>query len=158
MKSKIYIIAFSLIISSFHFKENAAPDNITYGGIFRCFINDKPHEIAGQKGYMRSITGGKTQLSLYNNLFSKFSFFNPAIKTIELDPVTTKEVIIRYIEPGTNHIFLPLHGTVTIKELDLEKKLVSGDFEMELVIKNGKSRNIKVSKGQFINIPFEVIK
>jgi hypothetical protein len=158
MKSKIFIIAFALIISAFNFKEKADPKNITYEGIFRCFINDKPHEISGQKGYMRSITGGKTQLSLYNNLFSKFSFFDPSIKTISLDPVTTKEVIIRYIEPGTNHIFLPSHGTVTIKELDLEKKLVSGEFEMELIIKQGKSRTIKVSKGQFISIPFEVIK
>jgi hypothetical protein len=158
MKSRIYVIALSLLISAFNFKETPQTTNSTYDGIFRCFINDKPHEISGQKGYMRSITGGKTQLSLYNNLFSKFSFFDPTIKTIQLDPVTTKEVIIRYIEPGTNHIFLPARGTVTIQTLDLEKKVVSGEFEMELVIKTGKTRTIKVNRGQFINIPFEVIK
>jgi hypothetical protein len=158
MRSKIYIIAVAFLISAFNFKEKASFCNSTYDGIFRCFINDKPHELSGQKGYMRSITGGKTQLSLYNNLFTKFSFFNPTIKTIQLDPVTTKEVIIRYIEPGTNHIFLPLNGTVTIKSLDLEKKVLSGEFEMELIIKTGKTRTIKVNRGQFINIPFEVIK
>jgi hypothetical protein len=127
-------------------------------GVFKCFINDKAHEITGQKGYLREITGGKSQLSIYNNLFYKFSFFNPAIKSIELSPTDTKDAIIRYIEPGTNNIYYPTNGKVILKELDLVNHKVSGEFEMELSMPGGKGKTIKITRGQFLNIPIENIK
>ncbi|HXA01243.1 MAG TPA: hypothetical protein VNW99_04600 [Cytophagaceae bacterium] len=127
-------------------------------GVFKCFINDKVHEITGQKGYLREITGGKSQLSIYNNLFYKFSFFNPEIKAIELSPKDTKDAIIRYIEPGTNNIYYPISGRVILKELDLVNHKVSGEFEMELGMPGGKGKTIKITRGQFLNIPIENIK
>jgi hypothetical protein len=127
-------------------------------GVFKCIINDKVHEITGQKGYLREITGGKSQLSIYNNLFYKFSFFNPTIKSIELNPKDTKDAIIRYIEPGTNNIYYPSSGRVILKELDLINHKVSGEFEMELSMPGGKGKIIKITRGQFLNIPIENLK
>jgi hypothetical protein len=127
-------------------------------GVFKCFINDKVHEITGQKGYLREITGGKSQLSIYNNLFYKFSFFNPGLKSIELSCKDTKDAIIRYIEPGTNNIYYPTRGRVILKEYDLVNNRVSGEFEMELSLPGGKGKVIKITGGQFLNIPIENIK
>jgi hypothetical protein len=144
------IFSFQVKYKSVYVAENA--------GVFKCFINDKAHEITGQKGYLREITGGKSQLSIYNNLFYKFSFFNPEIKSIELSPKDTRDAIIRYIEPGTNNIYYPVSGRVILKELDLENHRVSGEFEMELSMPEGKGKVIRITRGQFLNIPIETIK
>jgi hypothetical protein len=158
--NRISVFAFILIfpfISSFLGIHK--PVYVTNGsGVFKCFINDKIHEITGQKGYFREITGGKSQLSIYNNLFYKFSFFNPAIKSIELNPKDTKDAIIRYIEPGTNNIYYPTSGRVILKEFDLVNHRMSGEFEMELSMLGGKGKIIKITRGQFLNIPIENIK
>ena len=144
------IFSFRLVYSPVYVAETS--------GVFKCMVNDKVHEITGQKGYLREITGGKSQLSIYNNLFYKFSFFNPEIKSIELTPKDTKDAIIRYIEPGTNNIYYPTSGRVILKELDLVNHKVSGEFEMELSMPGGKGKTIKITRGEFLNIPIESIK
>jgi hypothetical protein len=152
----ILVLALPLLFS-FHGNNNPLYVSGSQG-VFKCFINDKAFEITGQKGYFREITGGKSQLSIYNNIFYKFSFFNPVIKSIDLTPKDTRDAIIRYIEPGTNNIYYPTHGRVILKELDLTQHVVSGEFEMELSMPGGKGKVIKITGGQFINIPIETIK
>jgi hypothetical protein len=154
----IFILVLMLpLLFSFHGNNNTVYVS-NASGVFKCFINDKPYEITGQKGYLREITGGKSQLSIYNNIFYKFSFFNPAIKSIDLSPKDTRDAIIRYIEPGTNNIYYPTQGKVILKELDHVHHLMSGEFEMELRMPGGKGKIIKITGGQFLNIPIETIR
>ena len=123
--------------------------------VFRCTLNNKSYEYTGLKAYMRVITGGQKQLSLYNDLFSKFCFLNPTAK--EMMVSGSHEAIIRYVEPGTNNTYYPTTGKVTINSLDLANKVVSGEFELELHSKEHPERVISVTKGQFSNIPIEVL-
>lgn len=116
--------------------------------IFTCMVNDKPFILENLKATMRNTTGGRKQVSLSNDRFVKFFFINPEIKTFDLSKKEAKQAIIRYSEPGTNLIYVPRSGNVTIKELDVNSKTISGTFEMELVLP-GKDKVIRVTRGEF---------
>lgn len=152
--SKLFLPAvFAIVFVSTAFTPNPTAEK--NAPVFKCVVNNKAYEYTGLKAYMRVITGGYKQLSVYNDLFSKFCFLNPSAK--EMQVTGSHEAIIRYVEPGTNNTFYPTTGKVTIKNLDLATKMVSGEFEMELHSKEHPERVISVTKGQFSNIPIEVL-
>jgi hypothetical protein len=124
--------------------------------VFTYVVNGKIFTIEGIKAYMRNTTGGRKQLSLSNDRFTKFFFINPAIKNFDLSTAEAKEAIVRYNEPGTNFIYVPSNGYVNIKNLDEETMTLSGEFEMELVM-SGKEKVIRITKGQFV-VPIVFIK
>lgn len=128
-------------------------DSIRKNGIFTCTINDKPFVIEGITASMRKITGGEKQLSLSNDRFIKFTFFNPSEKNIDLSK-KGREAYIRYEDPATRQVAFPIQGYVQLKEIDEEKGIVSGNFEIELVVvERDKKRIIKVKQGKFENVP-----
>jgi hypothetical protein len=92
----------------------------------------------------RTITGGKTQISLSSGRFKKFAIFNPSIRKYEL-PNTTDNLIIEVEDPFGN-VGKPINGYLDIKQLD--DKTIEGSFEMEIEFKNPKYR-LKISKGYF---------
>jgi len=151
--SKFLPAVFAIVLVSTAFTPN--PTSEKNVPVFKCIVNNKAYEYTGLKAYMRVITGGYKQLSLYNDLFSKFCFLNPSTKEIAVSG--SHEAIIRYVEPGTNNTYYPTTGKVTIKSLDLTSNLVSGEFELELHSKEHPERVISVTKGQFSNIPIEVL-
>lgn len=125
-------------------------------GVFTYMVNGKIFTIEGIKAYMRNTTGGRKQLSLSNDRFTKFFFINPTIKNFDLSTLEAKEAIVRYNEPGTNFIYSPTKGYVNIKNLDEDSLTLSGEFEMEMVM-TGKDKIIRITKGQF-TVPIIFIK
>ncbi|HEY8402416.1 MAG TPA: hypothetical protein VIK89_14205 [Cytophagaceae bacterium] len=122
-------------------------------GVFSCFINDKPFVIEGVTASMRNITGGGKQLSLSNDRFIKFAFFNPIEKTINVTQ-KTKEAYIRYEDPATRQIAVPSGGFVTLTVLDEQNGLVSGTFELQMLMgEKGKEKLLKITNGKFENVP-----
>jgi len=126
-------------------------------GVFSCYINGKPFVVDGMTASLRKITGGERQLSLYNDRFVKFAFMNPSMRSIDLEKSSVREAYIRYEDPASSATGKPIKGTVTILNLDEEKKVLTGEFEMELsVTVNNATKILKVTNGKFLNIPIVV--
>ena len=123
-------------------------------GTFSCYINDKPFILEGVNARMRTVTGGYKQLSISNDMFTSFFFINPEAKEFQLKPSTKKEAVVRYTNPVNLNLYYPFNGVVKINVLDENVKTLSGEFEMELMPKEGiTGKRIKVTQGKFINIP-----
>ncbi|MCU0429371.1 MAG: DUF6252 family protein [Cytophagaceae bacterium] len=147
IKLLIFLIIGFIGTSSFKSEESK--------GLFTCVINGRPYVVENVKASLRKITGGEQQLSLTNDRFVKFSFLNPNSGTIDLQMASIRQAYIRYEDPASNSIGAPVKGFVSITELDTENKEVSGEFEMELLVK-GNAKPIKVTEGRFINVPITV--
>jgi hypothetical protein len=145
-------IASSFLLSSFNSVKNPNEGQ----GVFTYMVNDKVFTLENMTAVIRTTTGGKKQLSLSNDRFVKFFFIDPQVKNFDLSSSSSKDAIVRYNEPGTNNIFVPRSGHVTITKLDENSKMLSGEFEMELWIP-GKDKIIKIKKGQF-NCPIVVLR
>lgn len=129
----------------------------TQSGVFSCVINDKPYIIEGMHATLRKITDGQRQLSFSNDRFVKFIFLNPAVRKIDLSTATIRDACIRYEDPATNSLCRPSRGFVNIANIDESNKVVSGEFEMELVMNvNGVMKTIKVTHGKMMNIPLHI--
>lgn len=133
-------------------KENQEEDS------FECSVNGKEVILKDAEAKYRTITGGFKQLSISNDKFEAFVFINPSVKRIELSETDNHNAYVRYLEPGTDKLFKPVNGFVDIQILDLEKGLVSGIFEMEMVNRDGAVKKVTVKNGKFVNIPITVIK
>ena len=136
----------------FSFSLKTSLKNSEESGVFSCYINDKPFVVDNTTARLRKITGGEMQLSLNNERFIKFSFMNPSSKSIDLSSSTIREAFIRYEDPISSIVGAPVKGYVNITSLDEEKKVVSGEFEMEIKVKNS-TKILKITKGKFSNIP-----
>ena len=77
---------------------------------------------------------------------------NPSSKSIDLSSSTIREAFIRYEDPISSIVGSPIKGYINITSLDEEKKIVSGEFEMEIKVKNS-TKILKITKGKFSNIP-----
>ncbi|MBX9852653.1 MAG: hypothetical protein K2X86_12985 [Cytophagaceae bacterium] len=117
-------------------------------GVFTYMVNDKMFTIENMKASLRNTTSGRKELSLSNDRFVKFFFIDPIPKDFDLSTHGAKQAIVRYNEPGTNNIYSPKAGHIRITNLDENQKMLSGEFEMELIIP-GKEKIIRVTKGQF---------
>ena len=122
-------------------------------GIFSCTINDKPFIINNIHAEMRVVTGGYKQLSLSNDLFTSFFFINPVVKEIKLNQGQKREAIVRYTNPSNYNLYLPENGTVRIDILDENSKILTGEFEMDLIPKEKAGKKIKITNGKLVNIP-----
>ena len=148
-----FLLIFSVIIS-FAFAWKPQKDISQEQGLFFCYINGKPYSVDSVKANFRKITGGETQLSLNNARFVKFTFLNPSTKNINLEVADKREAFIRYEDPASSLVGIPVRGFVNISNLDEKNKVLSGDFEMELIMKvGGKDKTIKVTQGKMVNIP-----
>jgi hypothetical protein len=146
-----FLLVFSLfLLPSFSFDGNPIENQ---PGIFECTVNGKAAVIKGIQAKFRTITGGYKQLSLSNDKFDSFVFINPSVQKFELQEKDNRKAYVRYIEPGTERIYKPLKGYVEIQTLDLEKGVISGVFEMELINHEGAEKKIIVKNGKFVNIP-----
>jgi hypothetical protein len=124
---------------------------------FSCFINDKPFVEENVSAILRKITGGETQLSISNERFVKFSFLNP--KTMERIDLSNpgRRAFIRYEDPASMLMGQPVKGYVYITSINQKDKLVSGEFEFDLQIKNGgQIKILKIKQGKFENLPIEI--
>ncbi|WP_051313644.1 hypothetical protein [Sporocytophaga myxococcoides] len=121
--------------------------------LFVCTVDDKPMVIKNFNAYMRTVTGGYRQLSLSNDRFSKFFLIKPEVTEIKLGSNALKQVVIHYTDPANLNLYKPHSGVLRIKVLDENKKVLSGEFEMELTCKNNPSKKIKIKNGKLINIP-----
>jgi hypothetical protein len=145
-----FLIAAVFFSFAFQTKETTAPES----GVFSCYINGRPFVVDSMKASLRKITGGEKQLSLNNERFVKFAFMNPSAKNIDLELSSIREAYIRYEDPASNAMGVPVKGYVRILQLDEDKKVLSGEFEMELKVKYGNTFKIlKVTNGRFSNIP-----
>lgn len=151
----VSLILLSAFISLSGF-QNSTSEN-TPKAVFTYMVNDKVFTLENVKATMRNTTGGRKQLSLSNDRFVKFFFINPEIKNFDLSTIEAKQAIIRYNEPGTNFVYQPKTGFVKINNLDENTKVLSGEFEMELILP-GKEKVIKVKKGQFTNVPIVFVR
>ncbi|HEX8545583.1 MAG TPA: hypothetical protein VF691_01400 [Cytophagaceae bacterium] len=128
--------------------------NLEVKGTFSCYINDKPFILEGVNARMRTVTGGYKQLSISNDMFTSFFFINPEAKEFQLKPSNKKEAVVRYTNPVNLNLYYPNTGIVKINVLDEKIKTLSGEFEMELMPKEGVTgKKIKVTQGKFLNIP-----
>jgi len=144
-----YFLSTAFIASFFIFSGFISIKNPTEGqGVFTYMVNDKVFTLENMTAVIRTTTGGKKQLSLSNDRFVKFFFIDPQVRNFDLSTAASRDAIVRYNEPGTNNIYIPKSGHVTISKLDENSKMLSGEFEMELWIP-GKDKIIKVKKGQF---------
>lgn len=148
----IAFIASFFLLSSFI----SVKDSNKGQGVFTYMVNDKVFTLENMTAVIRTTTGGKKQLSLSNDRFVKFFFIDPQVKNFDLSTTASKDAIVRYNEPGTNNIYVPKSGHVTISKLDENSKMLSGEFEMELWIP-GKDKIIKIKKGQF-NCPIVILR
>jgi hypothetical protein len=152
MSKKVVVFYFSLIL----FLSTSFTSDIQHyydSGEFSCIINDKPFIIHGLHAEMRTVTGGFKQLSLSNDLFTSFFFINPSTKEIELSAAKKREAVVRYTNPTNLSLYYPEKGIVKIEKLDEAAKLLSGQFEMELITKDQAGKRIKITNGKLINIP-----
>mgnify|MGYP007082185890 CR=1 FL=1 len=122
-------------------------------GLFVCTIDDKPMVIKNFNAYMRTVTGGYRQLSLSNDRFSKFFLIKPEVAEINLGAASMQQVVIHYTDPANFFLYKPQSGVLNIKVLDENRKVLSGEFEMELTCKNNPAKKIKIKNGKLINIP-----
>lgn len=138
-----------ILLTSFKSK-----DKTEANGTFSCYINNKPYILNGVNARMRTVTGGYKQLSISNDMFTSFFFINPEAKEFQLKPSSKKEAVVRYTNPVNLNLYYPYNGVVKINVLDENVKTLSGEFEMELLPKDGVvGKKIKVTQGKFINIP-----
>ncbi len=151
----IKISSFLLVsVLFFSFSSNHTTNVSEGAGVFSCYINDKPFVVDSITASIRKITGGEKQLSLNNERFVKFTFMNPSAKNINLSSSTIREAYIRYEDPASNAMGVPVKGYINIISLDEENKVLSGEFEMEIkVIVNNNPKILKITKGKFSNIP-----
>lgn len=150
--------SFISAISIFCFLTFSAFTSDSNEGAFLCKLNGKELLLKDAKAKYRTITGGFKQLSMSNDKFEAFVLINPQIGKVNLSEHNNREAYIRYIEPGTDKIYKPLSGFVNVQNLDLENGIVSGEFEMVLVNRQGAEKKITVSNGKFQNIPINHIK
>lgn len=151
IKNSILFCVVSMLFLSFIPKDTHVSDE---KGVFSCYINGKPFVADGMIASLRKITGGEQQLSLYNERFVKFVFMNPTARTIDLESSTIREAYIRYEDPASSAMGIPVKGFVNILNLDQENKVLSGEFEMELKVKlDNTTKILKVTNGKFLNIP-----
>lgn len=148
------LIGFIFLTGSF--KSNHHFSNSTTG-VFSYMVNDKVFTMENMKATMRNTTGGRTQLSLSNDRFVKFFFINPTAKHFDLSTMEAKEAIIRYNEPGTNNVYYPKTGYVNINTLDDSTKVLSGEFEMDMILP-GRDKVIRITKGKIINVPIVFVR
>lgn len=149
-KGFVVIVLVSALFFSFVSKtSNVASEE---SGVFSCYINDKPFVVESMTASIRKITGGEKQLSLTNERFVKFAFMNPSAKNIDLASSTVREAFIRYEDPASSAVGIPVKGYINITSIDEENKVVSGEFEMEMKVSNS-SKILKITKGKFSNIP-----
>lgn len=79
---------------------------------------------------------------------------NPTTKSITLEASTKREAFIRYEDPASNAIGIPVKGFVSLTMLDEENKVLSGEFEMEVQLTLGTTKKLlKITNGKFSNIP-----
>jgi len=150
---RLLSISFCLVVLlSFKFSKEVSDKEEQ--GIFSCYINGKPFIVDSLTASYRKITGGEKQLSLNNERFVKFAFMNPSAKNINLEVSDKREAFIRYEDPASSAVGVPIRGFINLTRLDEENKIVSGEFEMELQVKLGNTTKIlKVTHGKFSNIP-----
>lgn len=151
-KAFISLLLVSVLFLSFSTKSShqIAQDK----GVFSCYINGKPFIVDSMKASIRKITGGEKQLSLNNERFVKFAFMNPSAKNINLESSNIREAYIRYEDPASSGVGVPVKGYINIINLDEQNKVLSGEFEMEIKVTVGTSSKIlKVTEGRFSNIP-----
>lgn len=115
-------------------------NNITY------YWNDKlvDYHVEVTK---RTITGGKTQVSLSGDQFKKFALFNPSIGRYEL-PNTTNNLIIE-VDDFSGNVGKPVSGYLVITQFD--NKIIEGSFEMVVEFKDP-YYVVKITKGHFKSI------
>ncbi len=149
----IPLLLISVLFSSFSIQSSTQTSKES--GVFSCYINGKPFIVDSMKASIRKITGGEKQLSLNNERFVKFAFMNPSAKSINLESSNVREAYIRYEDPASSAVGVPIKGYINILHLDEEKKVLSGEFEMEIQMKgsNSASRILKITNGKFSNIP-----
>jgi hypothetical protein len=153
-KGKLLLILLlpALVLQSFLPKDSLNSESPS----FSYFANDKLQHIENLKAVLRTTTGGRKQLSLSNDRFVKFFFINPDVKEFDLSTPEAENAVVRYNEPGTNFIYSPKNGRIRITKLDENAKMLSGEFEMDLVTP-GKDKVIKVTRGKF-NLPLVVLR
>jgi len=152
IKGSFLIFIISVLFLSFTLKTSSTTTDDS--GVFSCYINDKPFVVESTTASIRKITGGEKQLSLNNERFIKFSFLNPSSKNIDLSSSTVREAFIRYEDPISSSVGIPVNGYINITNLDEEKKVLSGEFEMEIKMNvNNTTKILKITKGKFSNIP-----
>lgn len=152
LKRVVTVLLISVLFFSFSTKSTTLVSEDS--GIFSCYINGKPFVVDSVKASLRKITGGEKQLSLQNERFIKFAFMNPSTKNINLESSNIREAYIRYEDPASSAVGKPIKGFINITNLDEEKKIVSGEFEMEIKVSvNNTSKILKVTNGKFYNIP-----
>jgi hypothetical protein len=151
-KAFISLLLISVLFVSFSTKSTNRASQDT--GVFSCYINGKPFIVDSMKASIRKITGGEKQLSLNNERFVKFAFMNPSAKNINLESSNIREAYIRYEDPASNGVGVPVKGYINIINLDEENKVLSGEFEMEIKVTVGSTTKIlKVTEGKLTNIP-----
>ncbi len=153
IKGCISLFLISVLFFSFSAKKSIeVVSNET--GVFSCYINGKPFVVDSMTASIRKITGGEKQLSLNNERFVKFAFMNPSAKNINLESSNIREAYIRYEDPASSAVGIPVKGFINITSLDEQNKVLSGEFEMELKVKlNNTTKILKVTNGKFSNIP-----
>jgi hypothetical protein len=122
-------------------------------GTFSFVLNNKPYVIEGFTAKYRTVTGGYKQLSLSNDFFTSFFFNNPTAKSFELSSKSSREAIVKYTNPSNLHVYTPEKGRVTITSFDTQTKLISGDFEIEMIDKTQPNKKIIITQGKFTNVP-----
>ncbi len=151
--TKFGLVFVFALLSSFSFYDSGTTEK----AFFTCFINDKPFVEENVSAILRKITGGETQLSINNERFVKFSFLNPKpMEKIDLSN-PGRRAYIRYEDPASMLMGQPVRGYVYITSINQKDKLVSGEFEFDMEIKNnGQVRTVKIKKGKFENLPIEI--
>jgi hypothetical protein len=155
--SILFLIFVIFVSPGFIEKDVVSNSEIGNKGIFTYMVNNKKFTMENVKAYMRNTTGGRKELSLSNDRFVKFFFINPSAKNFDLSTPASRTAIIRYNEPGTNYVYYPKTGFVNIKNLNDSTKVLSGEFEMEMVMQ-GKDKVIRITNGEIINVPILFIK
>jgi hypothetical protein len=138
--------------------QQAAPLDLK-DGQFYCVINGKPYLINSASATLRRISNGDIQLSLSNDRFVKFTFYNPKDSTTIPLTSGSRDAIIRYEDPHSMQEGMPVEGMVTLTTLNKQTRTISGKFEFVLVIAGDQlnpTRKVQVSQGEFKNVPIEI--
>ncbi len=152
--TKLFVSLSLISVLFFSFSTKSQTQVSQDSGVFSCYINGKPFVVDSMKASIRKITGGEKQLSLNNERFVKFAFMNPSAKNINLESSNIREAYIRYEDPASSAVGKPVKGFINITSLDEEKKVLSGEFEMEIKVSvNNTSKILKITNGKFSNIP-----
>ncbi|HSZ24492.1 MAG TPA: hypothetical protein VK766_02180 [Cytophagaceae bacterium] len=153
VKKFLSLFLILIVFLSFSIKESKK-NHTEESGVFSCYINGKPFVVDSMKACIRMITGGEKQLTLNNERFVKFAFMNPSTKNINLESSTIREAYIRYEDPASSAVGIPVKGFINILNLDEKNKILNGEFEMELKVQlHNTTKILKVTNGKFSNIP-----